>query len=476
MSALEQAPFEQLDDPDAQTPAWIEYRRQRGETQGDHAIPRGTFEATLIEVAPVRRKDGSGWVIRLVARTEHLGRYVLAWRGLGSNPLDIFDLAEGEVKALRRFAQSMGIPVPAPAPEILQALQGMVGGPVMAKVSHTPVGTQATLYRDVDTNTSLSTLRVAGQVVAADGQVTVLDPDGAVMEGAAAAAFVAHSKVLNGLRTAHMGFMTAAEGAYDLRRTQGWLALGFESIAEYLASPEITESKTDFYRLADIWESYVLEGELAPERLIGAGSSKLEVPLPALKQGVVSAERAAADAEALTRRELREVYRGLMGAEPGDPEEPQPAPDYEAPDASRRRDEPEQDFGDDNSGHDTDCDCKACLIDTWHGETDQLRGQLGETEIQLQEELDRVAELRTQAEAATDREAQLQAELERAQALELPEDLEVVLVAAKTVALTLRRVLVEIGDPKQKRMGKALREAVLAALDEAREHGLDEGE
>lgn len=26
------------------------------------------------------------------------------------------------------------------------------------------------------------------------------------------------------------------------------------------------------------------------------------------------------------------------------------------------------DFGEGNSGHDTDCDCKACLIDAWHSE------------------------------------------------------------------------------------------------------------
>jgi hypothetical protein len=31
------------------------------------------------------------------------------------------------------------------------------------------------------------------------------------------------------------------------------------------------------------------------------------------------------------------------------------------------------DFGPDNSGHDTDCDCKACLIDTWHAEVDEIR-------------------------------------------------------------------------------------------------------
>jgi hypothetical protein len=38
----------------------------------------------------------------------------------------------------------------------------------------------------------------------------------------------------------------------------------------------------------------------------------------------------------------------------------------------------------------------------------------------------------------------------------------------------LQRVLDEIGDPKQKRMGKELRAAVQAALEHARNHGLDQ--
>lgn len=33
----------------------------------------------------------------------------------------------------------------------------------------------------------------------------------------------------------------------------------------------------------------------------------------------------------------------------------------------------EPDFGPDNSGHDTACDCKACLIDEWGGEVNELR-------------------------------------------------------------------------------------------------------
>jgi hypothetical protein len=30
-------------------------------------------------------------------------------------------------------------------------------------------------------------------------------------------------------------------------------------------------------------------------------------------------------------------------------------------------------FVTDNSGHDVDCDCKACLIDTWHAEVQEVR-------------------------------------------------------------------------------------------------------
>jgi hypothetical protein len=115
-------------------------------------------------------------------------------------------------------------------------------------------------------------------------------------------------------------------------------------------------SKSEFERAADIWQTYVLDGGAEPVLLAGASPSKLEVPLPALKQGVVSAEQAAADAESMTRRDLRDHYRALLGTE----DDPDPEPERRSAevwdgakahsggdsgdgDESRRRDEVDED-------------------------------------------------------------------------------------------------------------------------------------
>jgi hypothetical protein len=39
-----------------------------------------------------------------------------------------------------------------------------------------------------------------------------------------------------------------------------------------------------------------------------------------------------------------------------------------------------EDFETDTSGHDTACDCKACLLNEWHVEVEALRRELREAE------------------------------------------------------------------------------------------------
>lgn len=444
LTMVEQIPFEALDDAEQRTPAWEQYRKQRGTTDERRTIPKGTYEATLIESTIVRRKDGGGFVIRLVARTDRLGVYLSSWRGLSSDAFDPFSLTDGQVKSLRKFAVGMGIAVPAPASEIVGALVGMYGKPVMARVVHTPIGIQCTFFREGEQNGHAfsSTFRVAGQVVQVNGHL--VDGSGEVVsvEGRARDAYVAHAQLLSGLGEVRQGLVRAAEGCFRLSEQEGWLALGYETLSEYLASPEITISRAEFYRLADIWQSYVLDGGVEPALLLGAGSSKLEVPLPALKQGLVDAERAAADATSLTRRDLRERYRGLMGGD-----EDSASGDESEPVESRRRDV------------ETDDDLQRQRDAIHPDDSDYVgRGPFDGDELVTW------AENYGHPEGWAKKAQDLHAKVDR---------LVPTMNAAQTVTATLRRVLSEIGDPRQKRMGRELREAVTAALELAREHGLD---
>jgi hypothetical protein len=127
-------------------------------------------------------------------------------------------------------------------------------------------------------------------VVVVDGRV-MDEETGEVMQGKAAEAFEAHSKIIGGQSAVRAGLNAMAAGCHELRESRGWLALGFETLLEYLAQPDVELSKSEFERAADIWQTYVLDGGAEPGLLAGASPSKLEVPLPALKQGVVSLSR-----------------------------------------------------------------------------------------------------------------------------------------------------------------------------------------
>lgn len=405
MSAVEVLPLDALNDPAAETPEWETLRRQHGDTKAN-LLPRGTYDATLIEVKPIRRRDTGTWLLRMLARTDRLGRFVVAWRGLSENPDDPFDLTDGQVKGLRKFADSMGIPTPAPAQEIVEALGRMLGQSVTAKVVHTPVGQQATLSREP------ATITVPARPVTVD------------LEGRARQAQVAHEKIVEGQQAANYALACAAEGCYELQKSEGWIALGYESLSEYLASPEITMSRSEFYRLAKIYERYMLEGKVAPIALQAAGPTKLEVPLPALEQGVVDAEQAVADAASMNRTDLRKHYAALLA-------NGEDAPDPDEPDGVCTAEE----LADDPAG--------GTAAATFEGMTAEEWARVYEREL-------------ARANRADSQTQRLRRSYDR-------------LVA------TLQRVLDEVGRPEQKRMSKALRAEVMEVLAAASEHGLDGG-
>jgi hypothetical protein len=332
-------------------------------------IPPGTYDAELREVAIVKRQKDGSHVLRLLCRTTDLGRYVIAWHGLSENPADPFDLTDGQRRGLRRVADRLGVESTGEPVQVVERIAGLLTQSVQVRVSRTPVGQQVTVTRE---RPPVGRDAPAGGVVlsvergapgctcgtppfappepsddcpfhAERGVVLEPDscPDGLECQTCPAAgeddvclpaerpvtgnpvtiAHGAHAKVIEGLRGVRLSLALVAEGCHELHVTEGWRELGYESLSEYLAAPEITISRTEFYRMAEIWSAYVLNGGVEPIELQGAGPSKLEVPLPAITAGVVSAVQAVADATSMTRKDLRSHYAGLVGDE-----EPKPKP------------------------------------------------------------------------------------------------------------------------------------------------------
>jgi hypothetical protein len=145
-----------------------------------------------------------------------------------------------------------------------------------------------------------------------DGRV-MDEETGEVMQGKAAEAFEAHSKIVGGQSAVRAGLNAMARVPRAARVAGVAGARLRDAELEYLAQPDVELSKSEFERAADIWQTYVLDGGAEPGLLAGASPSKLEVPLPALKQGVVDAEQAAADAESMTRRICVSITGGCWG-------------------------------------------------------------------------------------------------------------------------------------------------------------------
>lgn len=319
-----------------QSPQTREWREFKERSAGDWGLAGGTYEGVLSDLATVQRKDTGQWVIRMVARVYPRDRYALAWVALSSDPRDPYALNAAQTRALAKVADALGILTPAPPEEIVDALARHVGKPVSVRVVHTPVGPRATLAKAEGGEQFLVTEERhthTPEQLAAAAEIMEGRDSGLVMTTASSTsrtdrAQAAQEKLLLGLRKARSGIIETAEACHLLLEEEGWLALGYEGLAEYLAQPEVGLARTQFYDLANIHRRFVIEGSVEPERLAASEHSKLALTLPALTAGKVTPDEAAADAESLGWRDLREKYRDLM-AEPKEPKDPSgdPGPD-----------------------------------------------------------------------------------------------------------------------------------------------------
>lgn len=260
-------------------------------------LPAGRYPAVVEKVDVVqsgRKKEEKKWQLRLAVAVERNGKTVLEFRPLGGD--EPYALSKSQRDGLRTMAERLGVQHTGPAEEIVAAIEALQGARVTAYVRPTKMGMAVTCSKNGD----------EPEVVSGDVLDRMPDAEPAYRQKTLDAQG-AHEQLLAGLHHAHRGLALAAEACWRLREDEGWVALGYDSISNYLASPEVAMARSTFYSLADIWEQYVEEGGIDRQRL--CAPSKLEVPLPAIKAGDVTAEEAISDAEALGLRDLRAKYR-----------------------------------------------------------------------------------------------------------------------------------------------------------------------
>jgi hypothetical protein len=125
-----------------------------------------------------------------------------------------------------------------------------------------------------------------------------------------ALAYHRHQQLLQGLATTRLGLADIAEACHEIQVGKLWQQLGYDKLADYLADPDITLTRREFFRAAAIHEAYVLGAGVDADVLELAPASKWEAALPGASDPSVPADEVVEDVQTLGIQDLRVKYRG----------------------------------------------------------------------------------------------------------------------------------------------------------------------
>jgi len=118
-----------------------------------------------------------------------------------------------------------------------------------------------------------------------------------------------HTQAVAALRDGRAAVWRLAECWFELDERRGWKHLGYETLGEYVGSPEVAYSRTSFDYLVRLWRQFYAYAKLDRERIETLEWTKAVKVLPALKAGNITAEDAVSDVEVLSKSDLNEKYK-----------------------------------------------------------------------------------------------------------------------------------------------------------------------
>ena len=131
-----------------------------------------------------------------------------------------------------------------------------------------------------------------------------------------------HSKLCELVGAGRQLSYLIAESLYEIKRCEYYILLGYNSFEEYTASPEIAIAKSQAYKLAAIYQCYVIELGKKPNDLDSVPDlDRIGMVVPLIKAIRAENKPDAAerindlieDARVLSRRDLLERKRELLG-------------------------------------------------------------------------------------------------------------------------------------------------------------------
>lgn len=99
-----------------------------------------------------------------------------------------------------------------------------------------------------------------------------------------------------------------ARSCHEFDEANGWTALGYEKIGDWLADPEISMQRRTFYRLTSVYRELVVQRKIPTAGLKELDVSKVDIVMGSVKAGRVKLSDALEDVKALGARDLRDKY------------------------------------------------------------------------------------------------------------------------------------------------------------------------
>lgn len=122
---------------------------------------------------------------------------------------------------------------------------------------------------------------------------------------------VAHkieTRIKQTARAMRTHWIRMAEDLFRFQQMEMWRHLGHDSFDAWLADPEVALERRWTYQLIATWRELVVRRNVDPVKLERVEPSKVQEVLPAIRRGYIDIEEGLADAESLSRTDLRQRY------------------------------------------------------------------------------------------------------------------------------------------------------------------------
>jgi hypothetical protein len=134
------------------------------------------------------------------------------------------------------------------------------------------------------------------------------------LEAARETAYGIEQKIKGAILLGREALWVMAQGFYEFEQTQGWAALGYEKLNDWLAQPEVSVTYRTFKRYTRAYRETVVNRQIPMETMGDVDLSKVDLVLPAIEANSVTVEEAFGDVKTLGFRDLQEKYIGAQSA------------------------------------------------------------------------------------------------------------------------------------------------------------------